>query len=124
MTRILRFAAVGGVGFLTDAAVLALLLATSPLGPFVARVLSIGCAMTVTWLCNRTLTFQASDRGMLHEGTRYGTVAVAVSVFNYLVYSGLLIAMPWLQPLAALIVASGAAMALSYLGYSRLVFDR
>lgn len=124
MSRILRFAFVGGVGFLTDALLLALLLAVSPLGPFVARIVSIGCAMTVTWLCNRTLTFQASGRGVLQEGARYGTVAIAIAVFNYLVYSGLLLAMPWMPPLAALVVSSGTAMALSYLGYSRLVFDR
>lgn len=122
--RILRFGVVGGVGFLTDAAVLALLLAATPLGPFFARILSLGCAMTVTWLCNRTLTFRASDRGVLQEGARYGVVAVAVAGFNYLVYGGLLLAMPWMPPLFALVVAALTAMALSYLGYSRLVFDR
>ncbi len=124
MSRVLRFGLVGCLGFLTDAGVLALLLAVSDLGPFLARLLSLGCAMTVTWLCNRTLTFQASDRGMLREGARYGSVAIAISIFNYLVYSGLLLAMPWMPPLAALVAAAAAAMALSYLGYSRLVFDR
>lgn len=124
MSRILRFAFVGGLGFLTDAAVLALLLAATPLGPLLARVVSIGAAMTVTWLCNRSLTFQPSDRGALHEGARYGGIAIAVSVFNYLVYGGLLLAIPWMPPLAALVVASAIAMAVSYLGYSRLVFDR
>jgi putative flippase GtrA len=124
MNRVLRFAVVGGLGFLTDAAVLALLLAITPFGPFLARLVSIGVAMTVTWLCNRSLTFQPSARGALHEGARYGGVAVAVSLFNYLVYSGLLLAIPWMPPLAALVVSSLAAMALSYLGYSRLVFDR
>lgn len=124
MSRILRFAFVGGLGFLADAAVLAFLLAATPIGPFAARIISIGVAMTVTWLCNRTLTFQSSSRGVLREGTRYGGVAIAVSLFNYFVYSGLLLAMPTMPPLAALVIASGAAMALSYLGYSRLVFDR
>lgn len=123
MSRILRFAFVGGLGFLADAAILALLLAATPLGPFLARLVSIGAAMTVTWLCNRSLTFPPSGRGALHEGARYGGVAIAVSVFNYIVYSGLLLAAPWMSPLAALVVATGAAMALSYLGYSRLVFD-
>jgi putative flippase GtrA len=124
MNRILSFALVGGIGFVTDAAVLALLLAATPLGPFLARLVSIGLAMTVTWFCNRTLTFQPSGRGALHEGARYGGVAIAVSIVNYLVYGGLLLAMPWLSPLLALVIASLAAMALSYLGYSRLVFDR
>jgi putative flippase GtrA len=124
MSRILRFAIVGGIGFVADAAMLALLLAGTPLGPFVARLASIAFGLAVTWLCNRTLTFQPSSRGMLREGARYGGVGVTTSVVNYLVYSVLLLALPWMPPLVALVLASLAAMALSYLGYSRLVFDR
>ena len=122
--RILRFVVVGGIGFVADAAMLALLLAATPLGPFVARLLSIGFGLTVTWLCNRTLTFRPSSRGMLREGARYGGVGITTSIVNYLVYGVLLLAMPSMVPLLALVVASLAAMALSYLGYSRLVFDR
>lgn len=124
MSRILRFTVVGGIGFVADATMLALVLAATPLGPFVARLISIGFGLTVTWLCNRTLTFQPSRRGMLREGARYGGVGITTSVVNYLVYSVLLLAMPWMAPLLALVIASLAAMALSYLGYSRLVFDR
>ncbi len=122
--RILRFAIVGGIGFVADAAMLALLLAAAPLGPFLSRLVSIGFALAVTWLCNRHLTFQPSGRGMATEGVRYGGVGVSTSIVNYLVYAGLLFALPWLPPLAALVIASLVAMALSYLGYSRLVFDR
>lgn len=124
MSRILRFAVVGGIGFVADAGMLALLLAATPLGPFLARLISICFGLIVTWLCNRTLTFEPSNRGMVREGARYGGVGIATSVVNYLVYSGLLLAVPWMPPLLALVVASLAAMALSYLGYSRLVFDR
>ena len=124
MNRILRFILVGGIGFVADAAMLALLLAVTPLGPFVARLVSIGFALCVTWLCNRTLTFRPSERGMLREGTRYGGVGIATSIVNYLVYGGLLLAVPSMPPLAAMVAASLAAMVLSYLGYSRLVFDR
>jgi len=124
MSRILRFVIVGGIGFVADAGVLALLLSFTPLGPFVARLVSIGVALGVTWLCNRTLTFQPSQRGMLREGARYGGVGITTSIVNYLVYSGLLLAVPSMPPLAAMVVASLAAMVLSYLGYSRLVFDR
>ncbi len=122
--RLLRFTIVGGIGFIADAAILALLLATTPLDPFVARIVSIGFGLTVTWLSNRTLTFRPSSRGVLGEGARYGGVGVTTSIVNYLVYSLLLLAMPWMAPLLALAVASLAAMALSYLGYSRFVFDR
>ena len=124
MTRLLRFAMVGGIGFLTDATMLGLLLATTPLGPFVSRLISIACGLTVTWLCNRTLTFGPSSRALAAEGARYGGVGAATSIFNYLVYCGLLVALPGLPVAVALVLASLAAMVLSYLGYSRFVFDR
>jgi putative flippase GtrA len=122
--RIVRFALAGGIGFLADASALWLLLATTPLGPLSARVLSIGFALGVTWQINRHLTFAPSSRGIAREGARYGGVGIATSVVNYLVYCALLFALPGLPPLAALVIASIVAMTLSFLGYSRLVFDR
>lgn len=124
MSRLVRFIFAGGIGFVADASALWLLLAVTPLGPFVARMLSIGFALCVTWQINRHLTFSPSRRGAAREGARYGGVGIATSVANYLVYSAILLALPTAPPLAALAVASLAAMALSFLGYSRLVFDR
>lgn len=124
MRRQARFALVGGAGFLADAGALLALGALTPLGPYVARVLSIGFALFVTWLLNRSLTFPPSARGVTVEGARYGGVGAATSLVNYAVYAALLAVVPGLQPLAALVVASAVAMTLSYLGYSRLVFDR
>lgn len=124
MTRILRFAVAGGIGFVADAAALALLLAATSLGPFLSRLISIGFALAVTWLFNRHLTFRPSGRGLVTEGARYGGVGISTSIVNYLVYSGLLLALPALPPLLALSAASLAAMVLSWFGYSRLVFDR
>ncbi|ESX19726.1 MULTISPECIES: GtrA family protein [unclassified Mesorhizobium] len=124
MSRLARFVLAGGVGFVADAAALWLLLALTPLGPFVARVLSIGFALCVTWQINRHLTFSPSSRGVAQEGARYGGVGIATSIVNYLIYCAILFALPALPPLAALAVASPVAMALSFLGYSRLVFDR
>lgn len=124
MNRLVRFLFAGGVGFVADAAALWLLLAVTPLGPFVARLLSIGFALTVTWLINRHFTFSPSSRGIAKEGARYGGVGIATSIVNYLVYSAILLTLPAMPPLAALAIASLIAMALSFLGYSRLVFDR
>jgi putative flippase GtrA len=124
MQRVLRFVFAGGIGFATDAAALWLLLALTPLGPFGARVVSIGLALCVTWLLNRNLTFSPSDRGVAREGMRYGGVGIATSIVNYLVYSLILLVTPAIPPLAALAAASLVAMTLSFLGYSRLVFDR
>ncbi|TIT34904.1 MAG: GtrA family protein [Mesorhizobium sp.] len=124
MQRIVRFVFAGGIGFVADAAALWLLLAVTPLGPFVARMLSIGFALCVTWQINRHLTFSPSSRGVTQEGARYGGVGVATSIVNYAVYSAILLVLPAAPPLAALAIASLAAMMLSFLGYSRLVFDR
>jgi len=124
MKKPLRFLLAGGIGFVVDAAVLAVLLAGTPFDPFTARLLSIAAALLVTWMLNRRLTFGPSDRALIVEGARYGGVGTATSLVNYGVYSALLLAIPAMPPLAALCLASGAAMALSYLGYSRLVFDR
>jgi len=124
MMRFLRFAIVGAIGFGVDAGGLALLLAETPLGPFVSRVISIALAMVATWMLNRAFTFGPSDRSVAEEGARYGAVAIAVAGFNWLLYSSLVILVPAIGPLGALVIASGAAMALSYLGYSRAVFVR
>ncbi|WP_214470387.1 GtrA family protein [Mesorhizobium sp. dw_380] len=124
MQRLVRFVFAGGIGFVADAAALWLLLAVTPFGPFAARALSIGFALCVTWQINRHLTFSPSRRGIAQESARYGGVGIATSVVNYLVYSAILLALPSTPPLAALAVASLTAMALSFLGYSRLVFDR
>ncbi|MFP5076718.1 GtrA family protein [Rhizobium sp. YIM 134829] len=123
MSRVLRFLLVGGVGFLVDAGVL-LVLITAGLGPLPARLAAILVALTVTWLLNRSLTFGPSTRSLAAEGGRYGGVGLATSAVSFAVYSALLLLMPWLPPILALAVGSAAAMALSYLGYSRLVFGR
>lgn len=124
MGRVARFVLAGGAGFVADAAALWLLMHATPLGPLSARVLSIAFALCVTWQINRNLTFTPSSRGMAQEGARYGGVGIATSVVNYLVYCAALLALPGLPPLIALALASLVAMTLSFLGYSRLVFDR
>ncbi|ESW77539.1 GtrA family protein [Mesorhizobium sp. M0644] len=124
MGRLARFIVAGGIGFVADAGALWLVLAATPLGPLAARIISIGFALSATWLINRHLTFSPSSRGIAHEGARYGGVGIATSVVNYLVYCVMLFALPMVSPLIALAVASLVAMALSFLGYSKLVFDR
>ena len=122
--RIARFIVVGGIGFVADAAVLLLLLRFTGLDPFSARLLAIAVALQVTWLLNRRFTFGRSNAHAAIEGMRYNGVGIATSVFNYLVYSGLLLVFSGLPPLAALVIASAAATVLSYTGYARLVFGR
>ncbi len=124
MRRIASFGIVGAIGFAVDALLLWILLAAFAPDPFLARLGSMAVALAATWLLNRTLTFGASDRPVAVEGARYGGIGVASGLVNYLVYSALLIVLPALHPLLALVAGSAAAMVFSYMGYSRLVFDR
>lgn len=124
MKKLVRFGIVGTAGFVIDAVLLWLLLETTPLGPFVARAVAIAVALVSTWYLNRSFTFGASRRSIAVEGFRYGSVGLVSSAVNYLIYSGLLLSLPILQPMAALVIASIAAMAFSFFGYSRFVFRR
>lgn len=124
MKKLLRFGIAGALGFLVDAGMLAALLAWTPAGPFLARAIAIAVALVSTWLMNRSFTFGASRHSLAVEGFRYGSVGLTSAVVNYLIYAGLLISVPILQPLAALVIASIAAMAFSFFGYSRFVFRR
>lgn len=124
MSRLVRFGIVGATGFVVDAAVLELLMRTTPLGPFLSRAIAIAVAIAATWLLNRNFTFGASRHSVVGEGVRYGSVGLTSAVLNYLVYSALLVVFPALSPLEALVLSSIAATAFSFFAYSRFVFRR
>jgi putative flippase GtrA len=122
MKKLIRFGIAGGLGFAVDAGLLTLLLHTTPLGPFLARVIAIAVAMAATWVFNRTFTFDRSTHSLAVEGFRYGSVGLTSALVNYALYSMLLLTLPALQPLAALVFATAASMFFSFFGYSRFVF--
>ncbi|WP_431321106.1 GtrA family protein [Rhizobium sp. YTU87027] len=122
MKKLLRFGIAGGLGFLIDAGVLALLLRITPLGPFLARLIAIALAMATTWIFNRTFTFDRSEHSLAVEGFRYGSVGVTVALVNYGLYSAVLLTLPDVQPIAAMVLATAASIVLSFFGYSRFVF--
>jgi putative flippase GtrA len=122
MKKLIRFGIAGGLGFAVDAGLLTLLLHTTPLGPFLARLIAIAVAMAATWVFNRTFTFDRSTHSLAVEGFRYGSVGLTSALVNYALYSMLLLTLPALQPLAALVFATAASMFFSFFGYSRFVF--
>jgi len=124
MKKLFWFAIAGSVGFVVDAGLLMLLLHFTSIGPFGARAISIPSAMLATWFFNRSFTFEKSSQSLAVEGFRYGSVGVVSALINYGIYSGLLISIPILRPTFALIMASAAATAFSFFGYSRFVFRR
>jgi len=58
LTRFLRFALVGTIGFVVDASVLRLVVAIFAINLYAGRLVSFLAAATVTWLLNRTFTFR------------------------------------------------------------------
>jgi putative flippase GtrA len=124
MKKLFWFGIAGGIGFVVDAGMLMLLLHFTPLGPFGARAIAIAMAMIATWILNHTFTFEHTGRPLAVEGFRYGSVGITSALLNYAIYTALLISIPVLRPIAALIMASAAATAFSFFGYSRFVFRR
>jgi putative flippase GtrA len=119
-----RFCVVGGTGFLTDAGILAVLVHGLALGPFLARAISFAVALTATWLLNRHWAFAGYAtsfwRGFL---TYLGVQGLGLGC-NMLVYVSwiLLLPPPLDEPLAALFLASAAALLVNYAGMRLLVF--
>lgn len=86
LTQILRFGAVGAVGFIVDGGLLWLFLSFD-LSPYVARALSFPVAVVVTWALNRNWTFRATRRRNKGQFRRYFGVQVAGNLTNYAIYS-------------------------------------
>lgn len=123
--QLLRFCVVGGIGFAVDGGVLWLLLEGTSLGPYLGRVLSYVAAATATWALHRRFTFPDAHRG---DRRRQWALFVAVNTLgaavNYGAYA-LLIATAALfaaQPVAAVAVASLAALAVNFTANRHWVF--
>lgn len=123
MRRLVWFVIAGGTGFAIDAGLTHFLIAFTPASPFLARIPAIMTAMAATWFLNRSFTFGRSSSSLAAEGFRYWAVGVTAALLNYAVYSALIYRLP-IQPVAAIVFASIAAMAYSFFGYSRFVFGR
>jgi putative flippase GtrA len=98
--QVLRFAIVGGLAFLLDAAILQTLVGLG-FGPVAGRVFSLSAAVTATWLLNRTLTFTTPRRPSWREFAHYVLVSLIGMLINYAVYSaGIFLHVPLLVALA------------------------
>ncbi len=120
----LAFAASGGIAFAIDAVVLKSLTLFAGFSPFSARLIAIAAAMLGGWLAHRTWTFRVAAKPSLAEFGRYAAVASGSAAVNYVIFAGLLLAKPDLEPLIALVLASAVAMAVAYLGMRFGVFGR
>lgn len=90
IAQLLRFGAVGGVGFVVDGGLLWLLIGLD-FNPFLARALSFPVAVVVTWALNRNWTFRATrDASSKGQFRRYFGVQIVGSLTNYLIYSAVI----------------------------------
>ena len=119
--KFIRFAFVGGVGFVVDAGMLVWLV-SADVSPFAARVVSILLAMLVTWRLNRSLTFGASSDHQVREASRYLIVAASVAALNYVLYAGLISLVPACPPVLATAISTMCCMLVSFSGYGRFAF--
>lgn len=90
--------------------------------PFAGRPFSILCAMVVSWIINRTVTFAVEAPPSWREFGRFAAASFASQLVNYLVFAAILLAHPAAWPSAAIVVASLVAMIVAYLGFKHAAF--
>jgi putative flippase GtrA len=126
---LLRFAAVGTVGFIVDAVVLTVLSQWLSVNVYLARCCSFVVACLVTWLLNRTLVFESSAATAIAKQREYGRYFLVQSggaAFNMAIFSALIALVPTLQrmPVIPLAVASCCALVFNFAGSRLWVFGR
>src|SRR6185437_1545588 len=121
----LKFAAVGGLGFLTDISVLRLCLRVLQLTPFEGRAISLACAMQVTFLINGLFVFRCLQRNnAARQWLAYMGSNGLGNLINYLVFAGLVASrLPQVSRNGwALVISSVIAYALNFLCARFMVF--
>lgn len=113
--RVLRFGVVGLAGFFVDAAILTLMTYAMYADPVTGRAVSAPIAIVFTFACNRYWSFSTLNKPSIGRSfASYVSTQGAGFLCNLAVY---MIALPLVpNPLAALTIASGAAMFANYLG--------
>ena len=118
-TEFIRFVGVGATGFVVDGGG-TWLLTRLGLPPIEARVGPLLTAIVVTWLLNRSLTFNVEKPKSRAELMRYATVALSSAFLNLMLYSALVrVGVP---PVIAVAVATLVLTLFSFLAYRRMVF--
>ena len=110
------FVLAGVSALAVDAGILTLL-TSGGADPLVARPFGILCAMVVSWLINRTVTFAIAEPPSWLEFQKFAAASFAAQVVNYLVFAAILRAYPAMPPASAVVVASLVAMVVAYVGF-------
>lgn len=121
--RFLKFGVVGVLGFIVDSGVLYAAIGLG-LDHYSARGLSFFCAVTVTWLANRRLTFSRMDRPTLAEWLRYVMANMSGSALNLGIYTILVSNIIFFEkyPIVGVGIGSISGLCLNYNLSRRIVF--
>jgi putative flippase GtrA len=122
-----EFAAVSGLGFLTDISVLRLCLRVLHLTPLEARAVSLPCAMQVTFLINGLFVFHCLRwRNCGRQWLAYMGSNGLGNLINYAVFAGLVASrLPEVSRNGwALVISSAIAFAFNFLCARFMVFGR
>jgi putative flippase GtrA len=124
--RLAGFIAIGGVGFLVEAAIITLA-GASPwaVSALTARLVSFPFAVALTWWLNRTYNFR-STANPLAEGGRYMVTQVAGAVANLGVFALGVRLFPLLDqwPVVALGVGACAGLSVNFALSYAFVFNK
>ena len=114
----------GLTAFVVDIATTWVLVGAARLDPFSARLIGILLATVVAWLMHRRITFNVARGPSLAEFLRFFVVASGANAANYVVYAAILLMVPQAPLTVAIVISSGVAGLLSYLGFRFGVFRR
>ena len=117
MKVIIKFALVGGLGFITDIAILTIMLQLGA-GAIYGRVISFSCAVLLTFFLNRRITFQSIGPipNQLFSYLSASFIGLLVNWFVY--YFGL----SFTSAQVSLGIASAVAMIFNFVLYRYAVF--
>ncbi len=120
------FAFVGGIAFVVDVSILYSV--KTDIGLYWGRVVSFFCAVIVTWILNRELTFRRriSDLSMFSEFKKYLTIMIGGGALNYILYATLLNTMEnfAFHPIWAVAIGSNAGMIFNFIFLQNTLFSK
>jgi len=124
--RLLKFAAVGAVGFVVDAGVLVMLVHWTGVAPLPGRIASFVTAASVTYLLNKRFTFRVMDnfgvdRWLIYVGATAVGAGINVGIYHWWVQRH---GDATLHLVLGTAIGSLAAMCVNFLISSRIVFKR
>jgi len=125
IAEFMRFALVGGSGFIVDIAVLQLYLKLFGDRPFSGQAVAWSVAVTTNWWMNRSFTFAAQEPApLVRQWAHYVAINSGGALVNYAAYAGLVTTIPLCrsEPWLAAAVGSIASLGLNFMGAKRFVF--